>query len=250
MNQEQYYDELVKIEREKLGKKQSVLERHFGAIIGAGVSFGAIAVSIAQVWVAHIESSSQLNHERQESLRQEARAREESLSASRIQLASFALEQRDLLYSKDGSREVLLRVFAATFPGEVTEPFLAALAEQVVEPGVRDEIDAVRQSVVEQIAPRVYFHIASESQRERANALAGRLETLGWVVPGVEYKETSPATSQLRVFKAAEVPEAQSIAEDLAKLGANVRVTDLSARYGNSTAIRARHYELGLGRDY
>jgi hypothetical protein len=160
------------------------------------------------------------------------------------------LEQRELLLSDDGSRDVLLRVFAATFPADVTAPFLSALAEQVVEQDVKDEIDAVRQSVVGQIAPRVYFHIASESQRERANTLASRLETLGWVVPGVEYKETSPATTQLRVFKAGELAESESIASDLRGLGVDARVTDLSARYGNSTAIRARHYELWLGKDY
>jgi hypothetical protein len=42
MNQEQYYDELISIEREKLKKRQPLLERHFGAIIGACLSFGAL----------------------------------------------------------------------------------------------------------------------------------------------------------------------------------------------------------------
>ena len=68
------------------------------------------------------------------------------------------------------------------------------------------------------------------------------------VVPGIELK-AGPQNTELRYFKREEEEEAQSIVDALSELGIRVILTDLSARYQDSTGIRPRHYELWFGRN-
>lgn len=104
------------------------------------------------------------------------------------------------------------------------------------------------------VAPslRVYIHIAEDGQRIAAKKFADALAqfNLGDVrpqVPGVELVARSPSRSVLRCFRA---DECRNDGERLVKV-ANSMLTrptlvleDLSARYGTSTDIRPRHFEV------
>lgn len=103
--------------------------------------------------------------------------------------------------------------------------------------------------------PRLYIHIAQESQREPARQLELLLEqaTINGdhlVIPGIELVPNFNAASQVRCFR---VQECQSdggpIVETINQLlnTPKVRLEDASATYGDATNIRDRHYELWLG---
>jgi hypothetical protein len=100
--------------------------------------------------------------------------------------------------------------------------------------------------------PRVFIHIAAESQRAAARDFerqlgARTLDGLNLITPGVELVSVSPRRSELRCFRAAECREDGDRLLELAN-GLLQRpqfvLRDLSARYGESSAISARHFEI------
>jgi FtsZ-binding cell division protein ZapB len=103
------------------------------------------------------------------------------------------------------------------------------------------------------LPPRVYFHIEVESDRASARDLAARLEKrladLKLVVPGVERVDVDVSVDQLRFFKREEESLANRIASVFEELGNPVQVVPLWQRYGDSTKIRPRHFELWLTAD-
>src|SRR6185295_88633 len=48
------------------------------------------------------------------------------------------------------------------------------------------------------LQPRVYFQLASNGQRARANKIADALRNNGFIVPAFEIVGTSPSTNKLR----------------------------------------------------
>lgn len=100
--------------------------------------------------------------------------------------------------------------------------------------------------------PRLYIHVASERQTKGARALelqleARRLGETAVVVPGIEVVKAAPARSVLRCFQPEEC-KTDGVAL-LALVNGLLRtptvvLEDLSMRYGDSRAIRPRHYEL------
>lgn len=102
------------------------------------------------------------------------------------------------------------------------------------------------------IIPRIYIRIADEEQLSAARAFENRLELYepkGVVlsVAGIELKKNSPSHGELRCFRAA---ECKGVGRQLVDkingllLEPQVKLTDLSGRYENSTEIRPQHYEL------
>lgn len=107
---------------------------------------------------------------------------------------------------------------------------------------------------VAQLAPRVYIHIAQDSQRAAARELELRIEAaqLGEatiVVPGIQLVDSAPQYSLLRCFVAA---ECKQYGQQLLGIvnGAldspKVRLQDFSSTYTPPTkgGIRALHFEL------
>lgn len=100
--------------------------------------------------------------------------------------------------------------------------------------------------------PRLYIHIADESQRARVAQLEAELERqplngMPITVPGIERVKTYPGHAALRCFDA---QECRSLAPALvAQINSRlavpqVQLEDLSDRYGGSAAVRANHFEL------
>ena len=96
---------------------------------------------------------------------------------------------------------------------------------------------------------RVYLHIWSEEQRDKAGDVAAYLEEDGFVVPGIELVRTVLPKSQLRFFRQREEEEATRIQELCQTNGYPMELNYLS-RYENSTKIRPRHYEIWFGDDF
>lgn len=112
-----------------------------------------------------------------------------------------------------------------------------------------DEIEAQLST----IPPRVYFQISDESLRGPAREISSKLEEAeidqNLVVPGIELVDEVKFSSSLRYFDVTERAEAERILQRLNDLGVEANLIDLSERYGNSTSIRPRHYELWLSDD-
>lgn len=100
---------------------------------------------------------------------------------------------------------------------------------------------------------RVFVHIAEDAQRVPAQGLERQLEERGLKdgsriqAPGIELVNAAPRRSELRCFRAEECGNEgdQLLAitnEILAE--PQLRLNDLSRRYGDSTAIRPRHFEI------
>jgi len=98
------------------------------------------------------------------------------------------------------------------------------------------------------IVPRVYFHIRSEEQRDKAKQLGDELSSaLSVAVPGVQRVTSGPEKNELRYFDSANVEEARSIATVLSQeSGLTVQPVLLSGYEG---LVRPRHYELWLSKD-
>jgi hypothetical protein len=107
---------------------------------------------------------------------------------------------------------------------------------------------AVKPTRDNSIVPRVYFHIRSEEQRDKAKQLGDELSSaLSVAVPGVQRVTSGPEKNELRYFDSANVEEARSIATVLSQeSGLTVQPLLLSGYEG---LVRPRHYELWLSKD-
>jgi hypothetical protein len=95
---------------------------------------------------------------------------------------------------------------------------------------------------------RVYIHIRGEFQRGPASRVGDSLKAAGFIVPGIErLVEKGPRDTELRFFRNAEEKKATRITGLLEKMGIKATLSDLSATYENSQAIRPGHYELWFG---
>jgi hypothetical protein len=121
------------------------------------------------------------------------------------------------------------------------------------------EGDGATASVAQAVPlpPRVYIHVAEASQRRVAARLEGWLEQVSLgpepgdavLVPGIELVRTPPKATELRCFRkedcAKEGPRLVAQLNDMLEVP-DVVLSDQSARYGRTTGIRRRHYELWL----
>lgn len=105
-----------------------------------------------------------------------------------------------------------------------------------------------------QILPRLYIQISDESQRDRANKIAGLLQQQGYVVPGIENVGRKgakvPDKTELRYY-----PDQPDTAMDLERLKAilgraGVSYVPKALQYADPTKARPRHYELWFSSDY
>jgi hypothetical protein len=95
----------------------------------------------------------------------------------------------------------------------------------------------------ESVPPRVYFHIRSENQRDKAQEYAQAISENFYNVPGIQRVDTGPGQIELRYFRQKEKDEAQAIAAVLKSLKVDVSLRYIRG-YETSTLIRPRHYEL------
>ncbi len=110
---------------------------------------------------------------------------------------------------------------------------------------------AAQDLAAEPVQARVYLHIVDESQRAAARGVQRTLEEAGFVVPGIERVAAGPSPSEVRYFRSAEREDAERIQQVvLSSSPTRLAIRDLSARYGTSSAIRPRTYEVWFSRDF
>jgi hypothetical protein len=102
------------------------------------------------------------------------------------------------------------------------------------------------------IVPRVYFHISTEDQRQKAKPLADALIAAGFSVPGIEnVGSKAPNETQFRYFERTDqVEKDRSHIRDVLS-GLNVRAKEVYISPAQiSTRMRPRHFELWFGPDF
>jgi hypothetical protein len=97
-----------------------------------------------------------------------------------------------------------------------------------------------------EVPPRVYIHIANESQRGIATTARSAIRSAGQVVPGIENVGTGPNQTELRYFVQSEKALAETIAAELKAAG--VDAPAIFADGFDTSKIRPRHFELWFGK--
>ena len=101
-------------------------------------------------------------------------------------------------------------------------------------------------SVGSEIPPRVYIHIANESQRSLATTARSAIRAAGQVVPGIENVGTGPNATELRYFVQSEAALAGTISDELKAAG--IQAPAVYASGFDTSKIRPNHFELWLGK--
>ncbi len=173
-----------------------------------------------------------------------------ALDSTRLVRASLKSAEADLLASTELKAKLDAGIDSLRKKYNMSPDSLAALLSAV---DARTSELLANSRAAEKITPRVYIHIVSEDQRDKAREVEDFLESLDskkLVVPGIELVSTGPSTSELRFFRSGEKEEAEKILRIVNIEGYNLRLRDLSRQYENSRAIRPGHYEIWFGEDF
>lgn len=99
-----------------------IWQQNFGVIFTAAVSLAAVVVSIAQVWVAFITKSREIELERLRHQREEQNRAKEQERDWNFRAVEFVAEHQDLLFGEDAARrDRIAKVMLITFPPAVTQ---------------------------------------------------------------------------------------------------------------------------------
>jgi hypothetical protein len=103
------------------------------------------------------------------------------------------------------------------------------------------------------LPPRVYFQLANNGQRVRANKIADALRSIGFTVPAFEIVEKRiPANNQLRYYRTTDDSE-QGNKDNRERALAKIREIDgqgwLLVPLSPSSAVRPNHFELWFAGD-
>jgi hypothetical protein len=199
------------------------LRKRMLAVAGIAIAMIVVAGAMAYLWIDARD---------QQRRAEKAEARERQMS-ERAQ-TELGAEVRE----KTGQRDT---VAAPAPPTAVpSSPARGGAAAPVPQPAPPP---TSTPSVATDIKPRVYFHIRDDNQRAAATQMQARLQTAGYIVPGIQKLDVGPAVSELRYFKAGDQADAQTIAAALAV--PNLVVKRIPG-YETSTQIRPHHFELWL----
>ncbi len=94
---------------------------------------------------------------------------------------------------------------------------------------------------------RIYLHIQSEKQKEKAVEISRLLKNGGFSVPGIQILSKGPNTSELRYFRKREEEYAKTALELLQGF-VEIELAYVPG-YESSTKIRDRHFEIWFSND-
>lgn len=131
----------------------------------------------------------------------------------------------------------------------LTQTYVTQLSKTTPDPeAIRKTFESTVSPATAAAIPRIYVQIASASQLDRVKAITQPLQAKGYLVPGIEtVGARAPMQSELRYFRDADQPTAESIARTLAdEHGLTAQVI----KFPGSKNTRAQHFELWCGRNW
>jgi len=103
------------------------------------------------------------------------------------------------------------------------------------------------------LPPRVYFQLANENQRARADKIAGALRGAGFTIPAYQIVgDRAPVRNELRWYQPADEADLSSVSANRDKALQTCREVDGTnwiAKEVRTTSTRPNHYELWFGAD-
>jgi hypothetical protein len=234
-------------EARKREEKERLREQRFRIVsYGSIIVLFCLGVAIYSAWTANQASS------RAQEADSEAR---KELNEAKVQSALAVAERNTserLRAEAETSAEELRRLvkkLSNSTPTGAGSQTTYGTTVQAIE-NVADKLSQSKLPLVD--GPRIYLHITDSRYRTAARQFELALETtpLGnakVVVPGIQLVNASPRRAELRCFSSEECQGEARRVLDLANgilQEPQLELTDLSARYGDSTSIRPRHYEI------
>jgi hypothetical protein len=214
-------------ERLKLERTQELEKRkRMRVVSGVFASLACIAIATA-IWALISRSQLQIKTEY-------ARKQTEEADKQRRE----AEQQRQLAVEQTSRAE------------EENKKYKAAvdLINNTNKQAVQAAVDS--QSSAAALLPRVYVQIVNQDDRDYAKQIAARLTTAGVLVLGIQYvPDAAPnqKKSDVRYYRKADEPEAQTILEVLKAAGAApVQQPIYLKGFEGSTKVRPNHYEVWL----
>ena len=103
------------------------------------------------------------------------------------------------------------------------------------------------------LAPRIYFQLASDSQRSRADKIADGLRSVGFNIPAYEVVNTPVTGNELRFYKPRDSSDSASINSNLDKALQKIKAVDgpgwTARELPPSSSVRPGHFELWFAED-
>ena len=103
------------------------------------------------------------------------------------------------------------------------------------------------------LAPRIYFQLASDSQRSRADKIADGLRSVGFNIPAYEVVNSPVTGNELRFYKPRDSSDSASINSNLDKALQKIKAVDgpgwTARELPPSSSVRPGHFELWFAAD-
>ena len=130
----------------------------------------------------------------------------------------------------------------------------SALTNSIIKTAEEKNATLTETQLTISLPPRVYFQLANENQRERADKLAGALRSAGFTVPAYQIVgDRVPGRNELRWYQPADEADLSSVAANRDKALQKCREVDganwISKEVKTSSSARPNHFELWFGAD-
>jgi hypothetical protein len=126
--------ERLRLEKRRTESESYFSGRHGGALIAAAVSVIGVAVSGAQVWVAHVTKDKELALQKSQDDTKLQNERDERDRRWKLDMATFVFTHKADIFTEDAARGVQVRnVMLATFPLSITDALFQRIESAVPE---------------------------------------------------------------------------------------------------------------------
>ncbi len=130
----------------------------------------------------------------------------------------------------------------------------SALTNSIIQTAEEKNATLTETQLTISLPPRMYFQLANENQRPRADKLAAALRSIGFTVPAYEIVGgRAPASSELRWYQPANESDLPSVTDNRDKALQKCKEVDgpnWTARVvRTSSSARPNHFELWFGAD-
>lgn len=130
----------------------------------------------------------------------------------------------------------------------------SALTNSIIQTAEEKNATLTETQLTISLPPRMYFQLANENQRARADKLAAALRSLGFTIPAYQVVgDRAPVRSELRWYQPANEADLSSVTGNRDKALQKCREVDgpnwIQKEVRTSSSARPNHFELWFGAD-
>jgi len=163
------------------------------AKISAAISLAAVLVTSAQVWVAYISKSKEIEISSEQNDRQ-----------FRMSALQYVTDNKELIFGNTDTMRAIRGIMRGVFPEDINQAIFKGLEEGAPDANSREFWKKSQLTVT--------VHYPSKGQAQMAENLKERLNSLGYSIGGPYEEDEGPSKTQLRYFRSNELKDATSLA--------------------------------------